>query len=83
MDKTVDRELTTLSSKGQLVIPKAFRQKLNLKEGDFVGMLLLDDIIAIKKVEMSKTKAESRVKKAAKENEFTFEELLYPDKQKK
>ncbi len=76
----MDKEITTLSSKGQLVIPKSFRQKLNLKEGDFVGMLLLDDIIAMKRVEMPKQRVERKVKKAQKEEEFFFEELLYPKK---
>jgi AbrB family looped-hinge helix DNA binding protein len=76
----MDKEITTLSSKGQLVIPKSFRQKLNLKEGDFVGMLLLDDIIAMKRVEMPKQRVERKVKKAQKDEEFLFEELLYPKK---
>ena len=76
----MDREITTLSSKGQLVIPKPFRQKLNLKEGDFVGMLLIDDVIAMKRIEMPKQRVERKVKKAQKGEELTFEELLYPRK---
>jgi AbrB family looped-hinge helix DNA binding protein len=76
----MDREITTLSSKGQLVIPKPFRQKLNLKEGDFVGMLLLDDVIAMKRIEMPKQRVERKVKKAQKGGELKFEELLYPRK---
>ena len=78
----MDKELTTLSSKGQIVIPKRFRQKLALKEGDFIGMALVDDVIAIKKVEMSKHRMERRVKKIARDDEFTFEELLYPEKKR-
>ncbi len=74
----MDKELTTLSSKGQLVIPKEFRRKLKLKAGDFLGLALIDDMIAIKKVEMPEEKMEKRVKRAQKEREFTFEELLYP-----
>jgi AbrB family looped-hinge helix DNA binding protein len=82
MDRNVDKELTTLSSKGQLVIPKSFRQRLGLAEGDFVGMVLIDDVIAIKKVEMPRQRVASKVKKAEKEQMFTFEELLYPEKKK-
>jgi len=78
----VDRELTTLSSKGQLVIPKGFRQRLGLKDGDFIGMVLVDDIIAIKKIEVSKKQMEKKARKAAKQEEFLFEELLYPEKKK-
>ena len=76
----MDKELTTLSSKGQLVIPKGFRQKLKLKPGDFLGLTLVDDIIAIKRVEMPEEKIEKRIRHAEKEREFTFEELLYPNK---
>lgn len=76
----MDKELTTLSSKGQLVVPKPFRQKLGLKAGDFIGMVLVDDMIALKKVEVQGEKMEKRLQKAAQEREFTFEELLYPQK---
>ncbi len=76
----MEKELTTLSSKGQLVVPKAFRQKLGLKPGDFLGMVLIDDIIAIKKVEMPEEKIEKKLKKAEDDREFVFEEMLYPAK---
>ena len=71
-----------MSSKGQLVIPKGFRQRLGLKDGDFIGMVLVDDIIAIKKIEVSKKQMEKKARKAAKQEEFLFEELLYPEKKK-
>ncbi len=77
----MDKELTTLSSKGQLVIPKVFRQKLKLEEGDFMGMALVDDVIAVKKVEVPKEKVEKKVREARRDREFTFEELLYPKKE--
>jgi len=76
----MDKELTTLSSKGQLVIPKGFRQKLKLKTGDFLGLALVDDIIAIRRVEMPEEGIERKIRHAEKEREFTFEELLYPKK---
>jgi AbrB family looped-hinge helix DNA binding protein len=76
----MEKELTTLSSKGQLVIPKLFRQKLGLKAGDFIGMMKYEDMIILKKVEVQTEKIETKVKKASDNKEFTFEELLYPDK---
>ncbi len=76
----MDKELTTLSSKGQLVIPKSFRQKLKLRTGDFLGMILVDDIIAMKKIEVPAEKIEKKLSQAQREREFTFEELLYPKK---
>ena len=75
-----EKEMTVLSSKGQLVIPKSFRQKLKMKSGDFVGLILMDDIVVMKKLDFEDEKVEKRVKKAKENKEFTFEELLYPDK---
>jgi AbrB family looped-hinge helix DNA binding protein len=75
----MEKELTTLSSKGQLVIPKSFRQKLGLKSGDFIGMVLMEDMVAIKKLDMETDKISRRVSKAA-DKEFNFQELLYPEK---
>ena len=37
-----------ISTKGQLTIPKKFREKLNLREGDEVILILKDDGIVIK-----------------------------------
>jgi len=75
-----EKDLTTLSSRGQLVIPKSFRKSLNLKSGDHIGMIKMDDFIVLKKVDFDEAKIEKRVKKAQKNKEFTFEELLYPSK---
>ncbi len=38
-----------ISSKGQIVIPKKVREKLKLKEGDEVIILVVEDGILIKK----------------------------------
>jgi len=78
----MEKELTTLSSKGQLVIPKPFRQKLSLKPGDFIGLMMVEDLIVLKKVEMPEEKTVRRLKKLP-AKEFTFEELLYPEKKRK
>lgn len=41
---------TTISSKGQIVIPKHIREKLNLKKGDRVEIIECDGIINIIKI---------------------------------
>lgn len=76
----MDKELTTLSSKGQLVIPKPFRQKLGLKAGDFIGMVLVEDMIAVKRVEVPEEKMQKKLKKSVGGKDLAFEELLYPEK---
>lgn len=76
----MDKELTTLSSKGQLVIPKAFRKRLGLKAGDFIGMMLIDDeLIAMKKVHMPDKEIKTKIA-GVDDREFSFEEILYPKK---
>ena len=43
-------ELTTLSSKGQVVIPLGVREELDLQEGETFAVLGRDDTIVLKKV---------------------------------
>jgi AbrB family looped-hinge helix DNA binding protein len=45
-------ELTTTSPKGQVVIPKGIREKLNIKEGTKFAVYGRGDTIIFKKVEM-------------------------------
>ena len=40
---------TTLSSKGQMVIPKSIRDRMRLRPGDRLEVLLRDDRIVIRK----------------------------------
>ncbi len=45
-------ELTTTSPRGQVVIPKSIREKLNVKEGTRFAVYGRGDTIVFKKVEM-------------------------------
>ncbi len=44
--------LTKMSSKGQIVIPKALRELLDIREGDVFAMFGEDDTIILKRVSM-------------------------------
>lgn len=44
-------EMSKISSRGQLVIPQAIGQELNLSEGSIVGMESLNEMIVIKKID--------------------------------
>jgi AbrB family looped-hinge helix DNA binding protein len=49
-------DFTTISSKGQLVIPKSMRTALGLKEGDtFAANIVNNELIVLKKVSVSLT----------------------------
>lgn len=49
MDKI---EITSMSSRGQIVIPQDVRTNLNLKEGEKFIVIGQDDTILLKKIEM-------------------------------
>lgn len=49
--KNIDMpELARLSSKGQLVIPKEYRDEMELKEGSVVSIISVDGMLVLKKV---------------------------------
>jgi len=45
-------EVTSLSSRGQIVIPQGIREKLNLHEGEKFVVIGEDDTIVLKKLEI-------------------------------
>ncbi len=45
-------EITSISSRGQVVIPQAVRDKLSLHEGEKFVVIGEDDTIVLKKLEM-------------------------------
>jgi AbrB family looped-hinge helix DNA binding protein len=54
-------ELTRLSEKGQVVIPTEVRRKMGLKEGTRFLVVGLDDVIVLRRLELSEEKV--RLKK--------------------
>ena len=49
-------ELTRLSGKGQVVIPTEVRRKMGLKEGTKFLVIGLDDVIVLRRLELSEEK---------------------------
>ncbi|MCW5745691.1 MAG: AbrB/MazE/SpoVT family DNA-binding domain-containing protein [Alphaproteobacteria bacterium] len=46
------RQVSRLTSKGQITIPKAVRQALSLVEGDLVTFAVTDDVATMRKIAM-------------------------------
>lgn len=60
-------EITSISSRGQVVIPQKLREKLNLKEGEKLAVIGEDSTIILKKIELpSKEKLIQDLEKIAK-----------------
>jgi len=49
-------EITKMSSKGQVVIPRQLREEMNIKEGEIFAVVGNDDTIILKKIETPSTK---------------------------
>ena len=49
-------EITKMSSKGQVVIPRGIRDKLQAKEGSFFAVFSSDDTLVLKRIEMPEKK---------------------------
>ena len=68
-------EMGTVSSKGQISIPKSIRKELNIKEGSKLLFLLSDDSLLVKKVNVESfaqiTKPLHTTKKKIEESQVT------------
>jgi AbrB family looped-hinge helix DNA binding protein len=62
-------ELTRLSQKGQVVIPTEVRRKMGLKEGTRFLVIGLEDVIVLRKLQLSNEKL--RLKKLLAEARFS------------
>jgi AbrB family looped-hinge helix DNA binding protein len=75
-------ELTKLSSKGQVVVPKEIRDGLALKNGDWLAIAAIEDMVVIKKLSSDyETEMKKKLKKSKSEEFLRMEELLYPGKE--
>lgn len=72
--------LTKLSSKGQVVIPKNIREKMKLRDGTPFVIVLNEDTICLKKIDMPNEREWERATKpfreAAKKSGFNQEDLF-------
>jgi AbrB family looped-hinge helix DNA binding protein len=62
-------ELTRLSQKGQVVIPSEIRRKMGLKEGTKLLVIGLEDVIVLRRLQLSEEKL--RLKKLLAEARFS------------
>ncbi len=71
-------EFTKLSSKGQVVIPKNIRKKLNIDEGMPLIVTENNNSVIIKKVEIPKSwkEASAPFREVAKKSGFSKEDLM-------
>ncbi|MCJ2540426.1 MAG: AbrB/MazE/SpoVT family DNA-binding domain-containing protein, partial [Candidatus Thermoplasmatota archaeon] len=71
--------LTKMSSKGQVVIPKALRELLDIKEGDMFAMFGENDTIIMKRVNLPSKRDLERILRSgaehAKEKGITREDV--------
>ncbi len=73
-------EITKVSSKGQIVIPKKIREKLSLTEGETVYVIGKEDSVILKKIEIPEIKSWKEVskpfEKAVKSSGFEKKDLM-------
>jgi AbrB family looped-hinge helix DNA binding protein len=69
--------LTKMSTKGQIVIPKAMREQMNIKEGDVFAMFSIRDTILLKRIKIPSEESFERLMKEG--QEFAMEKGITRD----
>lgn len=69
-------QTTRLSSKGQLVIPKKFREALNLESGEYLTVELKDNQLVLRKLSLGEI-----IQEAEEDWEKGNTTLLWPNKE--
>lgn len=71
-----DTRMICVSSKGQIVLPKSFRDKAGIADGDYICVQEVDGILLIEKPVPSRlSKLVKHLRKDAAEQNFTRENL--------
>lgn len=50
-EKNIEKEITKMSCKGQIVVPKSMREKLDINDGDSFVVANYKDLLILKKVQ--------------------------------
>ncbi|MEW6329672.1 MAG: AbrB/MazE/SpoVT family DNA-binding domain-containing protein [Candidatus Micrarchaeota archaeon] len=79
--KTNDAELTSVTAKGQIVIPKDLRDRVGIHEKDTLACFDVKDFIVLKKIEIPSLEKEfkeiaRRISKAAKAKGITEADVI-------
>ena len=69
-------EVTKISSKGQIVIPLKIREQLEIVDGSFVAVEMVNDVVAIKKIDTELFSSFLEKTLWNFQNEYTNEELI-------
>jgi len=70
-------ELTTIGERGQVVIPRAIREKMPAPKGTLFSVILIDkDILVMRRVDKRKLLGEFRGLRKSIENKFSEAEIL-------
>jgi AbrB family looped-hinge helix DNA binding protein len=75
----VGLDMTRLSEKGQVVIPNELRKRMGLKEGTRFLVIGLDDMIVLRRLELSKEQV--RLKRLLEKSRAKAEKIGFTEKE--
>ena len=68
-------EVVRVSSKGQVVIPKRVREKMGIKEGEYLLLVQEGDILVMKKLDINLEEVFEEGERVAREKGITKEDV--------